>query len=133
MGRMIYDFFKIRGDNEAILDIRDLPKKVQLKNDSFQAIDTKSDEVLPAVTDRPADNILESLYKMQIAMSEGVDNVLQVYAQETTLGDDGHKTSRAKKIKDSHFKARNRDDDMFATGAPSNGKAKGNGRNNYER
>ena len=39
----------------------------------------------------------------------------------------------SKKIKDSHFKARNRDDDIFATGAPSKRKAKYNGKNNSER
>ena len=85
MGRMIYDFFKIRGDNEAILDIRDLPEKVQLKNDSVQAFDTKWDEISSTITDRPTDSMLESLYTMQIAMSEDVDNVLQIHAQETTL------------------------------------------------
>ena len=62
---IIYDFFKIGDDNEAISDFRDL-SKVQLKNDSVQAFDTKWDEILSAVTDRPTDNILESLYKMQV-------------------------------------------------------------------
>ena len=33
IARVIYDFFKMSGDNEAILDFRDLPK-VQLKNDN---------------------------------------------------------------------------------------------------
>ena len=46
-----YDFFNISGDNEAILDIRDL-SKAQLKSDNVQAFDTKWDEVWSAVTDR---------------------------------------------------------------------------------
>ena len=57
---MIYDFFEISGDNEAILDFRDL-LKVQSKNDNVQAFDTKWDEVLSAVTDRPTTTFLESL------------------------------------------------------------------------
>ena len=46
----------------------DLGKCRQLKNDSVQAFDTKWDDVLLflAVTDRPTDSILESLYKRQL-------------------------------------------------------------------
>ena len=40
---MIYDLFKISGNNEAILDFRHLSKN-QLKNDNVQAFDTKWDE-----------------------------------------------------------------------------------------
>ena len=61
---------------------------------NVQAFDTKWDEVLPAVTDRPADSILVSLYKMQVQTSRDLKSLLQ----ETTIGDievDGPKTSRA--------------------------------------
>ena len=51
-------------------------KKVQLKKDSVQAFDTKWDEISSTITDRPTDSMLESLYTMQIAMSEEIDNVL---------------------------------------------------------
>ena len=37
---MIYDFYKISGDNEAILDFRDL-SGVQWENDNVEAFDTK--------------------------------------------------------------------------------------------
>ena len=47
---MICDFFKIDGDNEPILDFRDLPK-AHLKNDTGQAFDKKLDEVSFAVAD----------------------------------------------------------------------------------
>ena len=67
---MIYDFFKVNGDSEAILDFRDLPK-VHLKNVNVQAFDTKRDESLSAVTDRFTDSKLESLYKMQVEKSDG--------------------------------------------------------------
>ena len=50
-------------------------QKVQLKNDIFQAFDTKRDDVISAVTDRPTDSILESLYKMQVEKSEELNEV----------------------------------------------------------
>ena len=40
---VIYDFFNISGDNEAIWDLRDL-SKAQLKSDNVQTLDTKWDE-----------------------------------------------------------------------------------------
>ena len=60
-----HDFNKICGNNEAILDFRESPQ-VQLKNDNVQAFDTKWDEVLSAVTDRPTESISECLYMMHI-------------------------------------------------------------------
>ena len=62
VARMIYDFFKISGDNRAILDFRDL-SKVHLKTDNVQAFDTKWNEVFSAVTDRYTESIWESLHK----------------------------------------------------------------------
>ena len=53
---MIYDFFRISGDNEAILDCGNL-STVQLMNDNVQAFDTKWCEVFSAVTDRPTDYV----------------------------------------------------------------------------
>ena len=38
---MIYDVFNLSGDNDAILEFRDV-SKVQLKNESFEVFDTKS-------------------------------------------------------------------------------------------
>ena len=81
---MIHDFFKTSGGNEAILDLRDV-SKVQLKNANVQAFDTKWSEVSSAVTNRPTDSILESLF-----------NVLQVYTQETTFSDHKYHYCRLK-------------------------------------
>ena len=94
---MIHHFFFISGDNKAILDFQDL-SKVQLKNDNVQAFDTKCGEALSAVTDRPADNILESMNKMQVEKSEELKYLLQVYAQETTFGDKTNDYCRLKLI-----------------------------------
>ena len=75
---MIYEF-KISGDNEAILDfrVRDVSNG-QLRNDNVQAFDTERDEVLSAVTDRSTENILESLFKMQVEKLKELKSVLQV-------------------------------------------------------
>ena len=51
---------------------------------------------MSAVTDRPTDNTLESLYRMQIEKSEELKHVLQVYAQETTFGDKKYDDCRLK-------------------------------------
>ena len=77
-------------------------QKVYLKNDHVQAFYTKWDEVLSAVTDRPTDNMLESLYKMQVEKSEELKYLVQVYVQETAIGDKKYDSCRlqlmAKKI-----------------------------------
>ena len=59
---------------------------MQLKNDNFQAFDATWDEVLPEGTDRPTDNTLKSVQDA-IGKSQEWDYVLQVFAQETTFGD----------------------------------------------
>ena len=73
---------------------------------------------------------------MQFEILEELIHLLQVCAQETTIGDKKCDYCRWKlmaqrhlqqQIKDSHFKARNRDEDRFATGAPIKGKKKGKG------
>ena len=101
---MIHVFFNISGGNEAISDLKHLSQN-KLENDNVQDFDTRWDEVWSAVTDRPTDSILESLYQIRVDESEELKYLLQVYAQETTVGDkkcdyckievDGPKTSRA--------------------------------------
>ena len=60
---MIYDFYKIGGDNGAIMDFSYF-STFQIKNDSVQAFETKWDEGFSAVNERPTDNMLEILCKM---------------------------------------------------------------------
>ena len=80
--------------------------------------------------------MLESLYKMQ------VEYVLHVYVQEKTFGDKNYDYCRLKlmtqrhreqKIKDSHFKAKKRDEDRPALGAPKKQKAKGKVKHNAKK
>ena len=133
------------GDDDAILDDRDFPQ-VQLQNDNVQAFDTKSNEVTSAFANRPVDNTLESLYKMQVEKSEELKHALHVYTHETSFGDKKYDYCRLtlmahrhleQKIKESHFKARNPDEDRPAIGAPCKGKIEGkckaNAENNFER
>ena len=133
---LIYDFFWISADNEAILDLRDL-SKVQLKNDSVQAFDTKWDEVLSA-------NHWQT-YRQHIG--ESVPDVIWKVGRNEILvaSQRSREDSRRQEIwllqieinaqrhleqkrKDSHFKARNRDEERLAIGAPRRGKAKGTGK-----
>ena len=66
---MTCDFFKISGDNEGILDSRDLSHS--------------------SIKERQLSSLrqFQSLYKMHVEKSEELKYVLQVYAQETTCGD----------------------------------------------
>ena len=73
---MIYNFLKMSGDSEAVLEFSDL-SHVQLKNGIVPAFDTEWDEVLSPVTDGPTDNILESRYKMHVQKSVELKYVLQ--------------------------------------------------------
>ena len=71
---IIYDF-NISGSNGAILALTE-KSKAEVKNDKFQAFDTKRDEVLSGVTDRPTDSILESPYNMHVEMSDELKYLL---------------------------------------------------------
>ena len=91
-----------------------------------------------AVTDRLADNILQSLYKIQFEVERIETHSLR---SRRHFGDEKYDYCRLKlmvqrhlehKIKDSHFKARNRDEDRPAIGAPSKGKAQGKGKDNVK-
>ena len=79
----------------------------------------------------------ERLHNFQVDSSEALKHVLQVYVQATTFGDKTFDYCRLmllarrhleQKIQESHFKARNRDEDRPAMGAPRRGKAKGKGK-----
>ena len=76
---------------------------------------------------------------MQVERSGKLKYLLQVYARETTFGDKKDHSCSPKlmaqkhlehQIKDLRFKARHRDEDRPALGAPSKGKAKGKGKDN---
>ena len=61
---MIYDYFRVSGAHDTVLDIADL-FSVTFHDDNIQEFDTRLDEVLLSVSKIPSDDILESLYKLR--------------------------------------------------------------------
>ena len=60
---MIYDYFRVTGAHDTVLDYADL-FSVALRNDNVQEYDTRWDEVLLSMSKIPSDDVLESLYKL---------------------------------------------------------------------
>ena len=54
---MIYDYFRVTGAHDAVLDFADL-LSVVLQDENVQEFDTRWDEV-------PSDDVLESLYQLR--------------------------------------------------------------------
>ena len=57
---MIYDYFRVTGAHDAVLDYADL-FSITLRNDDVQEVDSRWDEVLLSMSKIPSDDILESL------------------------------------------------------------------------
>ena len=62
-------------------------QKVQQENDNVQGFDTQWDEVLSAVTDRPTDSMLESVYNMQVEQLNEIKYLLQFHLKRRHFGD----------------------------------------------
>ena len=54
---MIYDYFRVTGAHDTVLDIADL-FTVTLRNDDVQDFDTRWDEILCSMTKIPPDDLL---------------------------------------------------------------------------
>ena len=78
---MIYEYFRVTGAHEAVLDYSDV-FRITLLDDGVQDFDTRWDEVLLSISQVPTDEILESLYKMRIRESDQLQTVLATYEQE---------------------------------------------------
>ena len=74
---MIYDFFRVTGAHDAVLDYADL-----FHDDNVQEIDTRWDEVLLSMSMIPSDDVLERLYKLRIRESAQLNTVLEFYDME---------------------------------------------------
>ena len=72
---MIYDFFRVTGAHDTVLDYADL-FSVTLRGDNVQELDKRWDEVLLSMSKLPSDDVLESLYKLRIRESAQVKTVL---------------------------------------------------------
>ena len=61
---IIYDYFRVAGAHDAVLDYADF-FCITLRNDDVQEFDTRWDENLLSMTKIPSDDVLESLYKLR--------------------------------------------------------------------
>ena len=56
---MIYDYFRVAGAHDTVLDYADL-FTITLRSDDVQEFDTRWDEILLSMTKFPLDDVLES-------------------------------------------------------------------------
>ena len=78
---MIYDYFRVTGAHETVLDYADL-FSITLRNDNVQEFDTRWYEILLSMTKIPSDDTVESLYKLRIRESDQLRSVLESYDLE---------------------------------------------------
>ena len=81
MAFMIYDYFRVTGAHDTVLDYADL-FSINLRKDNVQDFDTRWDEILLSMTKIPSDDILEGLYKLRIRESDQLETVLELYDME---------------------------------------------------
>ena len=78
---MIYDYFRVTGVNDSVLDYADL-FCIVVRTDNIHEFDTRCDEILLSVEQFPPDYILESRYKFRIREFEKLKTVLKLYNLE---------------------------------------------------
>ena len=77
---MIYDYSRVTGTHETILEYADLVS-INPRNENVQEFDTRWDEFF-SITQIPSDDILESLYKFGIREFDQVNSVMELYDME---------------------------------------------------
>ena len=75
---MIYDYFRVAGADDSVLDYADL-FSLTLRNDEVREFDFRWDEVLLSMSKIPTDDVLESLYNLRILESDQFRTVLELY------------------------------------------------------
>ena len=78
---MIYDYFRVAGAHDTVLDYTDL-FTIAHRKDNVQEFDTWWDEILLSMTKIHTDDVLESLYKLRILESDQLQTVLELYDLE---------------------------------------------------
>ena len=71
---MIFDYFRVTGAHDTVLDYVDL-FYVTRRDDNVQEFDTRWAEVLWSMSKNPSDDVLESLYKLRICESDQLKTV----------------------------------------------------------
>ena len=97
---MIYDYFRVTGAHDTVLDYAVL-FSITLRNDDVQELDTRWDEIPLSITKIPNDDVLESLYNLRTRESDQLKTILELYdmeirkkdvdAQLSDVEDDGEK------------------------------------------
>ena len=115
IAHLIYEYFRVTGANDSVENYADL-FTIALRNDDIQEFGSKWDGILLSMTQIPSDEILESLYKLQIRESEKLKTVLELYDLEIhqkKAGPDYHrlkmmvKRSIEQDLRNRNFGARN--------------------------
>ena len=78
---MIYDYFRVTGGHDTVLDYADLIS-VTLRDDNVQEFDTRWDEVLLSMSKIPSDDVLESLCQLRIREPDQLKTVSELYEME---------------------------------------------------
>ena len=78
---MIYDYFRVTGAHDTVLDYADF-FSVTLHDDDVQEFDTRWDEVLLSMSNIPSDDVLDSLYILRIREFAQLKTVLDLYDME---------------------------------------------------
>ena len=92
---LIYEYFRVTGDNDSVENHAHL-FTIGLRNDAIQGFDLSWDGILLSMTKIPPDDILESLYKLRIRVSEKLKTVLELYNMEIHQKKAGHDYHRLK-------------------------------------
>ena len=87
---LIYDYFRVTGVNESVLDYADL-FTVALRNDDIQEFDTRWDEILLSMEQFQLDDILESLYKLRIRESDKLKTLYNMEIHQKKAKPDYHR------------------------------------------
>ena len=78
---MIYDYFRVTGAHDTVLDYADL-FTITFRNDDVQEFDTIWDEILLSMTKIPLDDVLESLYRLRVCEFDQLKTVLDLCDME---------------------------------------------------
>ena len=73
IAHLIYDYFRVSGAHDTVLDFADL-FTIPSGNDDVQDFGTRWDEIPLSMTKIPPDNVLESLYKLRVRESDQLRN-----------------------------------------------------------
>ena len=76
---MIYDYVRVTGAHDAVLDYADLFSFALVATINVQELETRWDEVLLSMSKIPSDDTLGSLYKLRIRESAQLKTVLELY------------------------------------------------------